>query len=99
MMVRYALALLAAPVMLAAMPAQIAHAQQKADALKQVSAYIRAVKTMTAAFTQTDRTGRTQSGELTLTQPGQIRFEYQKHVPLLIVEIGRATCRERGSEN
>src|SRR3546814_2358901 len=62
MMVRYALALLAAPVMLAAIPAQIAHAQQKADDLKQVSAYIRAVKTMTADFTQTDRNGRTLSG-------------------------------------
>src|SRR3546814_7905816 len=73
MMVRYALALLAAPVMLAAMPAQIAHAQQKADDLKQVSAYIRAVKTMTADFTQTDRNGRTLSGKLTLKQPGKIR--------------------------
>src|SRR3546814_6230884 len=77
-MVRYALALLAAPVMLAAIPAQIAHAQQKADDLTQVSAYIRAVKPMTADFTQADRNGRTLSGKLTLKQPGQIRFEYPK---------------------
>src|SRR3546814_9023656 len=90
MMVRYALALLAAPVMLAAIPAQIAHAQQKADDLKQVSAYIRAVKTMTADFTQTDRNGRTLSGKLTLKQPGKIRFEYQKDVPLLIVGDGKS---------
>src|SRR3546814_18040292 len=73
MMVRYALALLAAPVMLAAMPAQIAHAQQKADDLKQVSAYIRAVKTMKADFTQTDRNGRTLSGKLTMKRSEERR--------------------------
>src|SRR3546814_17912038 len=88
MMVRYALALLAAPVMLAAMPAQIAHAQQKADDLKQVSAYIRAVKTMTADFKQTDRNGRTLSGKLTLKQPGKIRSEESR-----VGEEGVSSCQ------
>src|SRR3546814_16895270 len=89
MMVRYALALLAAPVMLAAIPAQIAHAQQKADELKQVSAYIRPVKTMTADFTQRDRNGRTLTGNLTLKQTGQTRLDYTKEVQLLSVCDGK----------
>lgn len=89
-MVRYALALLAAPLVLAAVPAQMAGAQQPSDDLQQVNAYIRAVRTMTAGFTQTDRNDQTVSGTLTLKQPGKIRFEYQKGVPLLIVGDGKA---------
>lgn len=89
-MVRFALALLAAPVALATLPAQVATAQQKANDLQQVSAYIRAVRSMTATFAQTDRNGQTLTGKLTLKQPGKIRFEYQKGVPLLIVGDGKA---------
>lgn len=89
-MVRYAFALLAAPLALAAVPAQMAGAQQPSDGLQQVNAYIRAVKSMTADFAQTDRNGQTLSGKLTLKQPGKIRFQYQKGVPLLIVGDGKA---------
>jgi outer membrane lipoprotein-sorting protein len=45
---------------------------------------------MTADFTQTDRNGQTLNGRLTLKQPGKIRFQYQKGVPLLIVGDGKA---------
>ncbi|MBK5265548.1 MAG: outer membrane lipoprotein carrier protein LolA [Alphaproteobacteria bacterium] len=89
-MVRYALALLAAPVVLAAVPVQMAGAKQTSDSLQQVNAYIRAAKTMTAAFTQTDRNGQVLSGTLTLKQPGKIRFQYQDDVPLLIIGDGHA---------
>ena len=58
--------------------------------LPQVQAHLRAVSTMTAAFAQTDRTGRTLTGTITLKQPGKIRFQYQKGVPLLIVGDGKA---------
>lgn len=58
--------------------------------LAQVQAHLRAVSTMTASFAQTDRTGRTLTGEITLKQPGKIRFQYQKGVPLLIVGDGKA---------
>lgn len=88
-MVRYALALLAAPLALA-LPAQVANAQQTTNDLRQVNAYIRAVKSMTADFAQTDRNGQTLTGKLTLKQPGRVRFEYQKGVPLLIVGDGKA---------
>ncbi|MBB4640276.1 LolA family protein [Rhizorhapis suberifaciens] len=89
-MVRHALALFAVPLALASIPSQIASAQQPADSLAQVNAYIRAVKSMTADFTQTDRSGQTLTGKLTLKQPGKIRFQYQKDVPLLIVGDGKS---------
>ncbi|QGP79603.1 LolA family protein [Sphingobium sp. CAP-1] len=66
-------------------------AQQAAPSdLNQVNAYIRAVTTMTADFAQTDRNGQTLTGQLTIKQPGKIRFQYQKGVPLLIVGDGKA---------
>lgn len=89
---RYAIALIAAPVALAATlpaPAAVAQTQDQGD-LAKVNAYIRAVQTLTADFTQTDRKGQVLTGKLTMKQPGKIRFEYQKGVPLLIVGDGRA---------
>jgi outer membrane lipoprotein-sorting protein len=64
--------------------------QQPPSDLIKVNAYIRAVKSMTADFAQTDRNGQTLTGKLTLVQPGKIRFQYQKGVPLLIVGDGKA---------
>ncbi|AUW56937.1 cell envelope biogenesis protein LolA [Sphingobium sp. SCG-1] len=88
-MKRIALALAAAPLaVVAALPLTPAVAQQ--SDLAKVNAYIRAVTTMTADFSQTDRNGRVVTGELTLKQPGKIRFQYQKGVPLLIVGDGKA---------
>src|SRR3954470_20021719 len=58
--------------------------------LVRVGGHLRAVSAMTASFAQTDRTGRTLTGEITLKQPGKIRFQYQKGVPLLIVGDGKA---------
>lgn len=81
-------AILAAPVLPLATP--LMAQQPKASDLTQVNAYIRAVKTMTADFSQTDRAGQTLTGKLTLAQPGKIRFQYQKGVPLLVVSDGKA---------
>lgn len=61
-----------------------------ADDLAKVANYIREVKSLTANFSQTDRNGQTLTGQLTLKQPGKIRFQYQKDVPLLIVGDGKA---------
>lgn len=76
-----------APILAPAVPAL---AQQGMKDLDRVNAYIRTVTTMTADFTQTDRTGQILTGQLTLKQPGKIRFQYQKGVPLLIVGDGKA---------
>lgn len=76
-----ALTLLAAPALIAAAPA---------GELAQVQQHLQGVQSMTANFTQTDRTGRTVGGTLTLKQPGKIRFQYEKGVPQLIVADGRS---------
>ena len=60
------------------------------NSLAEVSAHLRAVTTMTADFVQTDQKGKTISGKLSLKQPGRVRFQYQKGVPLLIIGDGSA---------
>jgi outer membrane lipoprotein-sorting protein len=58
--------------------------------LADVAAHLRGISTMTADFVQTDADGRALSGTLSLKQPGRVRFQYQKGVPLLIVGDGHA---------
>lgn len=67
-----------------------APAQAETGTLAEVAAHLRGISTMTADFVQTDRDGKTLSGTLSLKQPGKIRFQYQKGVPLLIVGDGHA---------
>ncbi len=86
-----ALALAAAPLALAAAVAPAALSAQAATAgLPQVQAHLRAVETMTAGFTQTDRRGRSLRGTLTIKRPGRIRFDYGRSANMLIVGDGRA---------
>jgi outer membrane lipoprotein-sorting protein len=73
-----------------ALVAASAPAQAPSAGLAAVSAHLKAVTTMTANFTQTDRSGRTLSGVLTLKRPGKIRFQYQQGVPLLVVADGKS---------
>ena len=58
--------------------------------LQQIQRHLQGLGSMTATFTQTDRAGQVLTGTLTLKQPGQIRFQYQKGVPILIVAEGGA---------
>ena len=81
-------ALMFAPVALVATAPTTA--QSSSERLARVVAHMKAVGTMSADFTQTDRNGQTLTGKLLLKRPGQVRFEYQKDVPLLIVADGRA---------
>ncbi len=83
-----ALLLLAAPIALTTAPAPIA--AQATRGLGQAQAHLRAVETMTAQFTQTDRRGRSLNGTLTLKRPGKIRFDYGRSANMLIVGDGRA---------
>lgn len=81
------------PLLLTLLPAAIlavAPVQAQTGSLGQVSAHLRGISTMTADFVQTDRQGKSVAGRLSLRQPGRIRFEYQKGVPLLIVGDGNA---------
>ncbi|HEY7808071.1 MAG TPA: outer membrane lipoprotein carrier protein LolA [Croceibacterium sp.] len=74
-----------------ALVAPTAAAAQNADAeLDQVVGALRAIGTMTADFTQTDRKGQTVRGKLTIKRPGKIRFDYEKGVNMLVVSDGKA---------
>ena len=79
------LAFIVAPMALAAGPALA----QNAD-LAAVQSHLRAVATMTADFVQTDRSGKTLNGQVSIKRPGKIRFQYQKGVPILIVGDGKS---------
>ncbi len=85
-----ALAFSLAPLTLAAIAAPVALHAQAADGLALVQTHLRAVDTMTASFTQTDRQGRALSGTLSLKRPGKIRFDYGRSANMLIVGDGRA---------
>ena len=76
------------PAALAAQANQVV-ANQPEEVDRAVSA-LRAISTLRADFTQTDRNGQRLDGVLTLKRPGKIRFQYQKGVPLLIVSDGAA---------
>lgn len=65
-------------------------APESSGEMAQVQQHLTAVTSMTAAFSQTDRNGRTLTGTMTLKRPGKIRFQYQKGVPQLIVADGRS---------
>lgn len=84
-----ALAFAAAPLAIAAATPAPAVAQANSG-LARVQAHLRAVDTMTARFTQTDRRGRSLSGTLSLKRPGKIRFDYGRSANMLIVGDGRA---------
>ncbi|KPL69257.1 cell envelope biogenesis protein LolA [Erythrobacter sp. SG61-1L] len=74
---------------LALAPTMPAPAAAATDArLDQAVAALRAISTLRANFTQTDRNGQRVKGVLSLKQPGKIRFEYEKGVNLLIVGNG-----------
>ncbi|HEY7809820.1 MAG TPA: outer membrane lipoprotein carrier protein LolA [Allosphingosinicella sp.] len=83
------LALAAAPLAAAALVLpQVPAVAQAASPLAQVQAHLRAVNTMTANFSQTDRRGQTLTGAFTLKRPGKIRFQY-RNAPMLVVADGR----------
>lgn len=82
-------AMLAVPVSFA-MPGAPASAQTRSDDLDRAVGALRAITTMRADFTQTDRAGRSVGGTLTLRNPGRIRFEYSNDVNMLVVSDGRA---------
>ena len=88
-MIKAALLALAAVVLGDPLLAQTYQPAQAAD-LAAVQAHLRAVTTMTADFAQTDRSGRVQTGKLTMKRPGKVRFQYQPDVPILIVGDGNA---------
>lgn len=88
-MLKYGLALIAAPLALtASLPATAQ--QSPSDNLAKISTHLRAMSTMTANFSQSNRSGQMLNGNLIIKQPGRIRFQYQKDAKMLIVGDGKA---------
>lgn len=79
---------LTALTLLALAPPAIAAPAPVTGDLALVQQHLRSVQSMTADFAQTDRQGKVLTGVLTLKQPGKIRFQYEKGVPILIVADG-----------
>lgn len=84
------LAMLAVPVASTAHAGNAPVAPAAGAPLAQVQQHLRALQSMTADFVQTDRTGKSLTGVLSLKRPGRVRFQYQKGVPLLVVGDGKA---------
>ncbi|QZH75990.1 MAG: outer membrane lipoprotein carrier protein LolA [Erythrobacter sp.] len=83
-------ATLAIPATLALPVAPAVAAPAQANELDRAVRALRAITTMRADFTQTDRAGNSVAGVLTLRNPGRIRFEYTDDVNMLVVSDGRA---------
>lgn len=79
--------LLAAVAIAAAAPSA---SRAQANDVAAVQAHLRALTTLTADFSQTDRKGQVLTGKLLLKQPGRVRFQYAQGIPILIVADGRA---------
>jgi outer membrane lipoprotein-sorting protein len=67
-----------------------AAAQATASDLDKVVGALRAISTMKADFTQTDRQGTTVRGVMTLKRPGKIRFDYGKDADFLVISNGKS---------
>lgn len=65
-------------------------AQTAASDLDKVVGALRAISTMRADFTQTDRQGNTVRGVMTLKRPGKIRFDYGKNADYLVISNGKS---------
>ncbi len=65
-------------------------AAQSAGDLDRAVEALRGITTLQANFTQTDRSGQSVGGTLTLKRPGKLRFQYQPGVPMLIIADGSA---------
>jgi outer membrane lipoprotein-sorting protein len=72
----------------APLAAQNAPAPAPANDVDRAVDALRAITTMRANFVQTDRSGQSLSGVMTMKRPGKIRFQYERGVPLLIVSDG-----------
>lgn len=73
----------------ALLPAQAQSQAPAQDDLAAVNKAIRSITTLKARFTQTDRNGQVQMGQMLLKQPGKIRFQYDGD-GLLIISDGKS---------
>ena len=66
-------------------PQPIALSQQDRDDLQQIVAYLNAITTVYARFTQYSANGGNESGQMWMERPGRMRFEYNPPSPILLI--------------
>ena len=62
--------------------------QQRAD-VAAVESYLNGIRTLSSRFQQFSANGGSATGQLYLSRPGRMRFEYDPPVPILLVADGR----------
>lgn len=70
-------------------PRQTIYNHEDYAALGRVSAYLNSIKTMQSGFLQLRPDGQVDEGQLYISKPGRIRFEYLPPYPVLMVSDGR----------
>lgn len=73
-------------------PAQ--DAQTRAAAIAAINAYLNDIETMRARFTQYAPDGSVVGGELSLSRPGRLRFEYDEPSPIRVIADGTTVAIE-----
>ncbi len=81
-----ALSLAALPLSLT--PAQGAKPSPHDVVIDRIEAYLTSLRTLSARFLQVDSEGNVTQGQLYMSRPGRLRFEYDAPSPLLIVADG-----------
>jgi outer membrane lipoprotein-sorting protein len=65
-----------------------AKASAQSSDIAQVQSWLQSTNTLVADFRQTAPNGKISTGKMSLSRPGNIRFEYEPSVPVLIVAKG-----------
>jgi outer membrane lipoprotein-sorting protein len=68
--------------------AGIAPARANTPEIDAVQAWLRSTNTLVADFAQTAASGKVSMGKMQMSRPGNVRFQYDPSVPLLIVGKG-----------
>jgi outer membrane lipoprotein-sorting protein len=61
--------------------------EDRAD-LERIEDYLNGIETVSGRFVQITSTGHFSQGDIALKRPGQLRFEYDEPVPLLLISDG-----------
>jgi len=81
----FAVALLLPTLALAAAPAPAPLTPQDTLALQRIAAYLNGIRTMTARFQQLANNGGLSTGQLWVSRPGRMRFEYEPPTPITLL--------------
>jgi outer membrane lipoprotein-sorting protein len=68
-----------------AAPAEVQLTPQDTLVLQRVAAYLNSIHTMTARFSQLAGNGARSAGEMYISRPGRMRFEYDKPSPITLI--------------